>query len=306
MNIGLWKERFSEFLELRGYAERTIYSYTHETGRFLLFLVEERSIEELHQLGREDILAYGVFLCEYRKDDGEPLSVSSRARRLSTVSRFLSFLHQEKFTLQDLSEAVILPKLPDHLPPEIPSEEEVFQLLESVETQEILGLRDRAILELLYGCALRNRELRRLQVDSVDFHRLDLRVKKGKGGKDRLLPLGEPAAVWLEAYLSKSRPHLLKSQEENHLFLNSRGKPLIPETLSDMVRKRAVQAGLPMKVTPHILRHACATHMLSRKASIRHLQKFLGHSQVSVTERYARVDISDLREVLLRCHPRES
>jgi integrase/recombinase XerD len=219
---------------------------------------------------------------------------------------FLRYLHDEKYLLANPGEGVPRPKLPDALPSEIPTEEEVLVLLQVPDTQDILGLRDRAVLELLYSCALRNAELRQLSIEDLDLHRLEVRILKGKGQKGRVLPVGEPAALWIERFLQKSRPHLVADPYEESLFVNSRGLPLSGEVLSKLVSAYAKKAKLSMKVTPHVLRHACATHMLARRAGIRYLQKFLGHAAATTTERYTRVEISDLREVYLRCHPREN
>lgn len=154
--------------------------------------------------------------------------------------------------------------------------------------------------------AIRNTELRLLEVDHVDLARLQLRVEHGKGRKGRMVPLGEPAAQWLQTYLRDGRPWLMREPFPTTLFLNSLGRVLSREALAEMVREHAQKAGLRGKVTPHTLRHCCATHMLARRAGLRHLQQLLGHASADTTKRYTRVEISDLREVHQRCHPRET
>ena len=144
-----------------------------------------------------------------------------------------------------------------------------------------------------------------LRVEDVDLHRLELTVRCGKGAKGRKVPLSEPAGMWLESYFAKGRPALLRDPDTDFLFLNRWGRPLKKDSVCNLVRGHAEAAKLPMRVTPHVLRHACATHMLARRAGLRHLQRFLGHASASSTERYTRVEVSDLREVMMRCHPRE-
>ncbi len=301
----LWCERFAEHLRLLNRSQATVYGYTLET-RLFLKLLAERGLKDVSEISREQIHAYRLHLHNQRKPNGEPLAVRSQSCKLGAVLCFVRYLYTEQFILSNPARDVKLPKAPDTLPPELPTEEQVEQLIETPDVETPLGLRDRAILEVLYSSAIRNAELRALTIEDVDLHRLELRVRCGKGSKGRALPLGEPAALWVEAYLVKSRPWLLRDADNEVLFLNSLGRPLRRESLTDLVRVTAENAKLPMKVTPHILRHCTATHMLARKAGLRQLQKLLGHANLSTTERYTRVEITDLREVFLRCHPREN
>jgi site-specific recombinase XerD len=222
------------------------------------------------------------------------------------VLSFLRYLHEGRHILANPGFGVKLPRVPDKLPPPLPDEEQVVKLLEAPDVSTPVGVRDRAILELLYSSAMRNAELRALDVEHLDLVRAEVRIECGKGQKGRLLPLGESAARWLESYLRDGRPWLAREAETRALFLNGLGRRLSGELLADMVRERAEKARLPLKVTPHILRHCCATHMLARKAGLRHLQQLLGHASADSTRRYTRVEISDLREVHRRCHPREA
>ena len=303
MNVELWCDRFCDQLKLLNRSERTVESYWLETRAFLRFLAE-RGIDGVSDIRREDVKTYRVFLHDKRKPDGEPLTMKTQASKLSAVFAFLKFLYEERFIVANPARDMKLPRVPDTLPPELPDEEQVLRLLEAPDTDCFLGLRDRAVLELIYSSALRNFEVRALRTEDLDLHRLQIRVNNGKGKKQRNVPLGEPASVWLEAYIKSSRPHLIRN-ETDVLFLNRWGRPFTGEVLAELVRGYAKKVGLPMKVTPHILRHCCATHMLAHGAGLRHLQKFLGHAHSTTTERYTRVEVSDLREVFLRCHPRE-
>ena len=305
MNAALWCERFCEHLRVLNYSEATVYSYGLEVRAFCEFL-SGRGLEEPPEIQREDVTSYQILLHHARKENGEPLTASTQSCRLGAVLRFLRYLYEHDFTLANPGRHVRRPRTPQSLPPGVPDEEQVLQLLEQPDTNCPEGVRDRAILEVLYASALRNAELRALRIEDLDLHRLELTVRCGKGNKGRRVPLTEPAACWLEAYLSKGRPALVRELADDTLFLNRWGRPLRGESLAEIVARHAAAAELPVKVTPHILRHACATHMLARKAGLRHLQRFLGHASASSTERYTRVEVSDLREVVLQCHPREN
>lgn len=306
MNVALWRERFIAHLQFRDYAKATAYSYGLEVSRFLDFL-RGRGLNEPAEIRREDVVSYCLQVQHARKVDGEPLMASSRRGKVGAVLAFLRYLYEEKLILANPGADIRRPKALDLLPPELPDEEQVLKLLETPDTSTPHGLRDRAILEVLYGSAIRNAELRSLNLADLDLHRLALRINLGKGRKGRLVPLSEPAAIWTEAYLQKARAVLVRDTADNGaLFVNTWGRRLSNEMLGKIVRDLGKTARLPMRVTPHILRHACATHMLARKAGIRHLQHLLGHACPSSTQRYTRVEITDLREVFLRCHPRES
>ncbi len=305
MNVEPWLERFRLHMELLNRSQKTMEGYLIELRLFCEFLAE-RGVSEVSEIRRDDVTAYRVALHDARKPNGEPLAIKTQNSKLGAVFAFLRYLYEEKLTLANLVEGMSLPSVPDTLPAELPDEEQVLSLLEQPDTDTAEGVRDRAILELLYSSALRNTELRKLKIRDVDLHRLEVRVLFGKGKKQRIIPLGEPAAAWIEAYLARGRELLVREKSGDVLFLNRWGRPLQGESLAELVRRHAEGAKLPMKVTPHILRHCCATHMLARKASLRHLQHMLGHSSSEVTDRYTRVEVTDLREVFLRCHPRES
>lgn len=305
MNVGLWEERFAEHLEVLGRTPRTVRSYRCELRQFLEFLTD-RNLRGVHEITREEVQAYHVGLHRRRKPDGQPIAVRTRNAKMAAVLAFLAFLTGARYLLVSPGREVRLARVPRRLLPELPDEEQVQRLLEAPDTNTPLGLRDRAALELLYSSALRNTELRLLRVVDVDLSRLWVRVLHGKGGKQRMVPLGEPAAAWIEEYLRRGRGLLLKQEDPGHLFLSLRGAPLSVEALSDLVRKQAERTGLALRVTPHVLRHCCATHMLARQARLRYLQELLGHACADTTQRYAQVQLDDLRETHQRCHPRES
>lgn len=300
----VWAERFCEYLRLLNRSERTLEAYSIDLRLFFEFLTD-RGLTDVSDIGREDVNSYRLRLHDIRKKNGEPLAMRTQSNKLTAIFSFIRYLYQEQFILANPVRDMKLPKVPDSLPAELPTEEQVSELIETPDTSTSFGIRDRAILEILYSSALRNTELTNLGTDDVDLRRQEVRILCGKGQKGRVVPVGEPATVWIEAYLSKVRPRLVRDPNCESLFLNQWGRSLNRESLVKIVVTHARAVKMPMKVTPHILRHCCATHMLARGVGLRHLQQFLGHASSATTERYTRVEISDLREVFLRCHPRE-
>jgi integrase/recombinase XerD len=305
VNVAVWEPRFLEHLRACGRTERTIGGYIAELRLFLAFLAD-RGVSEPHQLTRQDVEAYQVSLLHRRKPNGDPLSLKTRHTKMSAALVFLRFLHQSQALLVNPGRGIKQPTLPRKLLPKLPSVDEVVKLLEAPDAGTPLGLRDRAIMELLYSSALRNSELRGLKLEDLDLERLELRVANGKGRKPRVVPIGEPAAAWVEEYLRNGRACFLREREHGLVFSTVRGDGLRVASLIKLVVKHGAAAGLPMKVTPHVLRHCCATHMLARQAGLRHLQEMLGHASPEATQVYTQVDLSELREVHQRCHPRES
>ena len=305
MKAAFWEPGFLEHLRACGRTERTIGGYIAELRLFLAFLAE-RGVNEPHQLTREEVGAYQVSLLHRRKPSGAPISLKTRHSKMSAVLVFLRYLHGSGVLLVNPGRGIKQPTLPRKVLPKLPSVEDVLTLLETPDTSTPLGLRDRAIMELLYSSALRNSELRGLKLEDLDLDRLELRVEQGKGRKSRVVPMGEPAAVWVEEYLRNGRTNFVRECEHGLVFSTVRGQGLLVASLIKLVAKHARAAGLPMKVTPHILRHCCATHMLARQAGLRHLQEMLGHASPEATQVYTQVDLGELRAVHQRCHPRES
>ena len=304
MDIVLWQERFGEYLRMRNMSPLTVKAYTAELAHFLTFL-QRQSLESLSGLTRLHLQGYQTELF-YHEFRGSRISPNTQATRLAAVLSFVHFLVAQDYLLLDVSVGLELPKSVRGLPRTILSEPETLRLLEAPDTATTLGLRDRAIMEVLYGTAIRNAELRALTLGQVDQGRRLLHIEHGKGDKARMVPLGEEAEVWLEEYLCKARPLLARAKSPHHVvFLTRSGLSFGSANLAEMVLRWAKKAGLEKHVTPHSLRHSCATHMLRRGANLRYLQQLLGHANANTTEGYTRVEISDLRKVITRCHPRE-
>jgi site-specific recombinase XerD len=231
---------------------------------------------------------------------GVPLAVSTQHGTLSALRFLFSWLVRKGTLLADPMVHLDSPRLVDRLPRPL-KVEEVESLLRSL-PDTTLGRRDRAIVELLYGTGMRRMELASLNVGDVELEEMTVLVRRGKGRRERLLPLGTKAKEALLEYLEASRPGLVRSTTEA-LFLSGSGRRFSGHGL--MIRLRNVGERVGLKVRPHLLRHSCATHLLRGRADIRHIQQLLRHKSLRTTERYTRVEVQDLKDVIRRCHPRE-
>lgn len=305
LSLALWQERFAGYLRQRSYAESTVYTYTRELGPFFEFCLG-RGVRELAEVTRELVEEYRTHLYYLRQKGGDqPLTPRTQQGRLGAVLAFLRYLYRQDHLAHDPGAGVERIRVREPLPLDLPGEAEIVRLLETPDVTTSRGIRDRTMLELLYGAGLRNEELCELQVQDVDLARQQLTVRGGRPrGQGRLLPLSDECALWLGRYLDQVRPELA-ADSERRLFLSTLGRPMARASLIDIVRRNVRRAGLERRITPHTLRHCCAAHMLRHRAGLRHIQELLGHASADTTQRYARVEVSDLRRVLRRCHPRE-
>ncbi len=233
------------------------------------------------------------------------LAASSRARRLAGLKSFYKFLTRRKVIEVSPARRVKTPKLPQRLPRAVPVDE-AFALMEAPDAQKVLGLRDMAMLEVLYGGGLRVSELCGLDLDSVDTRARTVRVL-GKGNKERICPLHEGAMQSLATWLERRGELLakpLKKQDPRALFLNFRGGRLTARSVERHLDRYVTQLGLQRKMSPHALRHSFATHLLAGGADIRSIQELLGHASLSTTQRYTAVSFEQLQSVYDKSHPR--
>jgi len=300
--------RFVEHMQVLGWSPRTVEGYQSQLRFFLRWLASETEVEELTTITPEVLHAYQTHLYGFSDENGRPLSIATQAARLSVLRSFFRYLVRNDVLLYDPSASLELPKRKGILPRSILSKPEMARLLAAPDATTPLGLRDRAMIEVLYSTGIRNAELRALRLYDVDLERGLLRVNEGKNAKDRVVPLGEVACRYLREYLNEARPVLLKGRAgdaEPTVFLSKTGRPLVPLGLLYPLRKHARAAGIERVVTPHTLRHTFATHLLAGRADIRHIQAMLGHASVATTQIYTRVEVTDLKAVHRRCHPRE-
>jgi len=286
----------------RGAAANTLNAYQRDIARYLQFL-HGRGINDPAEIGESDVTE---FLAALRTGSSEhpPLSASSAARTLVAVRGFHRFLALEGEVLTDPAGGVAPPKAPKRLPKAI-SVDDVERLLSAASVGGTpAALRDRAMLEVLYGAGARISEVVGLDVDDVDLEQGSVRLI-GKGSKERIVPLGSFAREAVTAYTVRARPSVaLKGKGTPALFLNLRGSRLTRQSAWAVIHASAERAGLGGKVSPHTLRHSFATHLLDGGADVRVVQELLGHSSVTTTQIYTLVTIQRLREVFAEAHPR--
>ena len=288
-------ERFLDALWMEhGLSDHTLAAYRSDLQGAALFL--RWHAKTLHNAQRQDLLAY---LTQRVKAGARPRST---ARLLSSLRRFYQYLVREGRLQTDPSAEIDAPKLGRSLPKSL-TEDEVESLLQAPDVKQFLGLRDRAMLELLYASGLRVSELIGLPVSQLNLRQGVLRVV-GKGNKERLVPLGEEAADWLERYLDEARPSLLRGRLSDALFVTQRTSAMTRQAFWHLIKRYARQAGIRTSLSPHSLRHSFATHLLNHGADLRVLQMLLGHSNLSTTQIYTHVARERLKSVHAAHHPR--
>ncbi len=286
----------------RGLAENTLASYRRDLRRYVEFLLG-RDITDPAAITEADVVAFAVAL-RTGDEDHAPLGTSSVARTVVAVRGFHKFCLREQIVANDVTAAVRPPRPASRLPKALPLED-VEALLDSAgEPGTALAMRDRALLEVLYGTGARISEAVGLDVDDVDLENASV-LLTGKGSKQRIVPLGSFARDAIEAYLTKARPALTSVAGSGPaMFLNARGGRLSRQSAWTVLTKAARRAGIAADVSPHTLRHSFATHLLDGGADVRVVQELLGHASVTTTQIYTLVTIDKLRETYAASHPR--
>ena len=286
----------------RGSSANTLSSYRRDLRRYAEYLADKG----ISAPDRVDANTVGAFLAALREGDAEhpPLSASSAARAVVAVRGLHKFGYADGQLASDVARAVKPPAPPRRLPKAI-SVEDTERLLEAADFDKTpLSVRDRALLEVLYGTGARISEAVGLDIDDLDLPGKTV-LLRGKGGKQRLVPLGSYAAKALEAYLVRVRPELAQhGRGTPKVFLNSRGGPLSRQSAWTVLRSAADKAGLSTDISPHTLRHSFATHLMEGGADVRVVQELLGHASVTTTQIYTLVTVDQLREVYATAHPR--
>ena len=295
-----YKRSFCEWGLVIGLSAETARSRQWALEHFIAW-ADERGLRHPGDFTRPILQRYQRHVYLLRKKDGQPLAYSSQLHKLLPVIALFKWLTREGHILTNPAADLDLPQAPKRLPKHLLSIEQVAHILNQPDTSTPIGVRDRAMLEVLYSSGIRRAELARLKITEVDTERGTLMVRQGKGRKDRLVPLGERACAWVNRYLLEVRP-LLLSQENFVLFLNDWAEPYEYGYLSLMARRYIQAAGIASG-SCHALRHACATHMLEGGADIRYIQALLGHSNLETTQIYTHVAIGQLKAVHALTHP---
>jgi integrase/recombinase XerD len=287
-------DEFTDRLWLEeGLARNTLESYKRDLSQFTIWL--EKRGSDLLAVSRSDLEAY----LAHKNPHSQPRSIG---RLIASLRRFYRYLLRETLVSEDPTLQLDSPKLPRSLPKSL-TEEEVEALLNQPNTDEMLGLRDRAMLEMLYATGLRVSELVNIKVTEVGLSEGVVRAT-GKGSKTRLVPLGEESLDWITRYLKDARPQILDGQMSDSMFVTQRGGAMTRQAFWYLIKRHAKLAGIQKHLSPHVLRHAFATHLLNHGADLRVVQMLLGHADISTTQIYTHVARERLKSLHAMHHPR--
>lgn len=288
---------FIHFLVVeKGLATNTVVSYERDLKSYLLYLNKVEEISSLDEVTRATIIQFLKFLTEKGK------SSKTIARHIASIRSFHQFLLREKVTTQDPTVHIDRPKQEQKLP-QVMSVEEVQALLEVPDTSKVFGVRDKAMLELLYATGMRVSELISLNLSDVHMTMGFVRCI-GKGNKERIIPLGKMAQSAIVSYIEESRNQLTKKKSTDALFVNLYGNRLTRQGFWKILKKLTKEAGIEKELTPHTLRHSFATHLLENGADLRAVQEMLGHADISTTQIYTHVTKTRMKDVYSMFHPR--
>jgi integrase/recombinase XerD len=256
----------------------------------------------LAQVTKTLLESYQRYLFDYRKKDGRPLAVASQHSRLAQLKAWFKWLHRRSYIPDDLASELELPRMGYKLP-SVLNKDEAEVVLQQPTVQTPTGIRDRAMLEMLYSTGIRRMELLHLKLYDVDKKHGLVTIREGKGKRDRLVPVGERALFWLEKYLTDARSKLVKQPDSSVVFLSVAGEPLTPNHLSWLARRYVKAAGIGRSGACHIFRHTMATLMLEGGADIRYIQAMLGHVRLDTTKIYTHVSVRMLKQIHTATHP---
>lgn len=299
-SMALWRDAYLDSLGARNYSENTLAS-RRDAFRVFLSWAADRELTRVTQITRPILEAYQRWLWKYTKTDGKRLGISAQTSRLGALKDWFRWLTKRDVLMHNPASELEMPRQEKRLPGAALSASQLAALMALHNVADPLGLRDRAMLETLYSTGMRRAEVCRLELPDYNAERRTIHIRRGKGKKDRMVPVGEQAIMWLEKYLTYARPRLCIDTRTQALFLTGYGGPFHPDVVSRYVSKWMDQAGLTGSC--HTLRHTCATHMLDGGADIRFIQQLLGHESLETTAIYTEVSIRQLQDVHARCHP---
>lgn len=304
--LGALGETFLADLEQRHFSWRTLKNRRYDLAHFISWL-SDRDLHRPADVTRDILERYRTHVFhEVRVRDAKPRSAEAQVARLVVVKTFFAWLVRRNLLLANPASELDLPKVPRRLPRNVLSVEEAEKVMAQPDVSDTLGLRNRAVLEVLYSTGMRRSELIALKSSDIDAVRGTLLVREGKGKKDRMIPIGERALQWVQKYVDDSRPSLaaVAGDDDGTLFLSSWGGALGDNTVTMLVRNYVNDAGVK-KGACHMFRHTMATQMLEHGADVRFIQAMLGHEQLSTTQIYTRVAILKLKQVHSMTHPAE-
>ena len=293
---------FCEWMGAHGYSPRTIENRQKQLAALIVWLAE-RGVARPIEVTRPMLERYQRWLFHYRKTNGDPLSFRSQAQRLLPVRAFFKWAARNRIVLYNPASEIELPKVEQRLPRPPLTAAEAEAVLAMPDLANPIGVRDRAMLEVLYSTGIRRAELAHLAVFDIDAARHTLLVRQGKGRKDRMVPVGERALAWVDRYLTEVRPNLVCGGDDGTLFLTANGTSIALDRLTQLARDYVKASGVPKEGACHLFRHTMATLMLEGGADVRYIQAMLGHVELSTTQIYTQVSIRALQAVHSATHP---
>lgn len=295
--------QYAEWLRTNHFAEWTATTRERCLAHFVAWCVE-RSLLRPAEVTKPTLERYQAHLFHARRRrDGLPLSLATQRNFLGSVRAFFKWLARQDLVLSNPASDLAVPRLGGRLPKHVLSVEEVERVINLPDVSTPLGVRDRAILEVLYSTGMRRMELAALALYDIDFGRGTVTIREGKGRKQRVVPIGERAIAWVEKYVHEVRPTLVRDPDDGRVFLTHFLRPFLVDSLTQLVRHYVERAGLPKHGAVHLFRHTCATLMLEHGADTRYIQAMLGHAKLETTQIYTQVSIQKLKEVHTATHP---
>ncbi len=293
---------YLEWMRVKNYSERTVENRELYLSYFIAWC-QERGLNKPSEITKPILERYQRTLYYYRKRDGRPLSFRTQHARIVPVRAYFKFLARQNLILYNPAADLDLPRIEHRLPKHVLSAAEAEQVIAQPDLNELLGLRDRAILELFYSTGIRRMEAIGLQLYDLDAERGTLIIRLGKGKKDRVVPIGERAAAWVEKYVLEVRGQLLVPPDNGTLFLTKDGESFTRNRMSQLVREYVDAAKIGKRGSCHLFRHTMATLMLEGGADIRYIQEMLGHAKLETTQIYTQVSIRQLKAIHDATHP---
>ena len=297
----MMKFRFTDYMQKRNWTESTIKSILFSLEKFFQFILGKYGKFDIREISRDIINEYYHSLFEYRKKDGEKLKMATIYSAMWHIRSFFKYLIYEKYILFDPTDHLRFKKIQKDISKEIMSINQMKKLLDTPNLSAPIQFRDKTILELLYSSGLRRAEVTKINIYDIDLENGFLKVK-GKGKKERIVPVGKVACKYIRKYLHITRPQFMKDNIEQGLFVSYYGSRLTKEGISGTLKKYFEISGLK-GFSIHSIRHSFATHLLQRGCNIKYIQEMLGHANISTTQIYTRVVKNDLKKVHTNSHP---
>jgi len=303
----LWEEQctgFKDYLQVQNYSKSSLRGYLGQLKNLFDYL-QDQGITDLRRVGRHHLKAYAIFLGQ-QKLKGQPYALSTIGAKIRPVKRFFEYLETTGYLLINPAQFLQEPRARDYSIRDVLTEEEATKLLEQPDLNSLMGVRNRAILELFYSTGIRLNELLNLTIYDCDLKEKLLRINLGKCSKDRMVPLGNHAIQAIRRYLTEARPYFCwENREQTRLFVGQTGKPLSGQTIEIMVRAYAKKAGINRRVTPHLLRHTFATLLVQNGSDLQAVQKMMGHTTLKITQHYVKVLGYEVKKSHTDHHPTE-